>query len=74
MDDDGGGDFPNQKVRKIYNAKYQKTYSNLYYVLENVYIKDTIIRRTYSGRKRRETVSVYLKGLLYRDAEGSPQL
>ena len=28
MDDDGSGVFPEQNVIKIYNEKYQKTYSN----------------------------------------------
>ena len=35
MDYDGSGVFPKQKVRKLYNAKYQNTYSNQYYVLKN---------------------------------------
>ena len=39
MDDDGSGIFPKQRVRNIYNAKYQKTYSDRYYVLKNDYIK-----------------------------------
>ena len=47
IDDYGSGFFPNQNVRKLHNAKYQKTYSNRYYVLKNNYIKDTRIRRTY---------------------------
>ena len=34
IDDDGSGVFPKQKVIKRYNAKYQKTYSNWYYVLK----------------------------------------
>ena len=34
MDDDGSGIFPKQKVVKIYNAKYQNIYYNLYYVLK----------------------------------------
>ena len=33
MDDDGSGIFP-QKVRKLYNEKYQKIYYNQYYVLK----------------------------------------
>ena len=51
MIDDGSGVFPKQKVRKLYNAKYTNTYSNLYYVLKKEYIKDTRIRQIYSGRK-----------------------
>ena len=39
MDDDGSGVFSKHKVRKLYNAKYQKTYSNQYYVLKNDHIK-----------------------------------
>ena len=74
IDDDGGGIFPKQKVRKLYNAKYQKTYSNRYYVMLNDLIKDTRIRQTYSGRKLRATGFMYLKGSPYRDAEGSLQL
>ena len=73
MDDDGSGIFPKQRVRKLYNAKYQKTYSNRYFVLKNDYIKDTRIRRTYSGRKQRATSYVYLNGSPYRDAKGSSQ-
>ena len=64
MDDDGSGVFP-KKVRKLYNAKYQKTYSNRYYVLKIDYKKDTRICRTYSGRKRRATGFVYKKGSPY---------
>ena len=74
IDDDGGGVFPKQQVRKKYNSKYQKTYSNHYYVLKNAYIKYTIIHRTYSGRKRKATGYVLITGSPYRDAEGSPQL
>ena len=70
MNDDGSGVFPKQKVRKRYNARYQKTYSNRYYVLKNDYIKDTRIRRTYSRRKRRAIDYFYLDGSLYCDAEG----
>ena len=36
IDDDRGGVFPKQKVRKLYNARYQKTYSNLYFVLKMI--------------------------------------
>ena len=66
--------FQKQKFRKLYNTKYQKTYSNQYYVLNNDYIKGTRIRRTYSGRKQRATGYVYLKGSPYRDTEGSSHL
>ena len=38
------------------------------------YRKNTRIRRTYSGRKKRETGYVHLKGSPYHDAEGSSQL
>ena len=34
MDDYGSASFPKQKVRKLYNANYQKTDSNQYYVLK----------------------------------------
>ena len=43
--------FQTKKVRKIYNAKYQKTYSNRYYVLDDDTVKDTIIHWTHSGIK-----------------------
>ena len=66
--------FFKQKVRKRYNEKYQKTYSNRYYVLKNDYIKDTILLLTYLGRKRRATRYVYLDGSPYRDAEGSSHI
>ena len=56
------------------NEKYQKIYSNRYYVLKNDYVKDTRIRWTYSGRKRRATGFLYLTGLPYCDSEGSSQL
>ena len=46
---------PPQKIRHLYNAKYQNTYYNQRNILERDYIKDTIIRRTYSGRKPKET-------------------
>ena len=42
--------------------------------MKNDYIKDTRIRWTYSGRKRRATGYVYLNGSPYRDAEGLSQL
>ena len=74
MDDDGSGISPKQKFRKLYKETYQKTYSNWYYVTKNDYIKDTRIRRTYSGRKLRETGYVYLKCSPYPDAEGSSHL
>ena len=73
MDDYGSG-ILTKKVRKLYNVKYQKTYSNRYYVLKNDFIKDTRIRRTYSGKKRRATGFVYLKGSTYHDAEVLSQL
>ena len=66
--------FQKKQVRNEYNKKYQKTYSNRYYVLKYDYIKDKRIRRTYSGRKRRSIGYVYHKGLRYRDAEGSSYL
>ena len=62
--------FLKKMVIKRYNAKYQKTYWNWYYVLKKDFIKDTIIRRTYSGRKQRASGYVYPNGLLYLDAEG----
>ena len=73
-DDDGSGIFPKQHIRKKYNSKYQLTYSNHYYVMKHDYIKDTRIRRTYSGRKRKATGYVLLSGSPYRDAEGYAQL
>ena len=42
--------------------------------MKHDYIKDTRIRRTYSGRKRKATGYVLLTGSPYRDAEGSSQL
>ena len=38
MDDDWNGLFPKQNVRKLYNEKYQKNYSNQYYFLKKVTI------------------------------------
>ena len=72
IDDDGSGVSPKQQVRKKYNSKYQLTYSNCYYVMKNEYIKDTRIRRIYSGKKRKATGYVLITGSPYRDAEGSP--
>ena len=74
IDDDGSGVFPKQKVRNIYNAKYQKTYSNQYYVLKNDYIKDKRIRQTYSGIKLRAICYVYLNGSPYHNAKGLSHL
>ena len=37
IDDDGSDVFPKQKVRKMYNSKYQLTYSNQYYAIKNDY-------------------------------------
>ena len=37
--------------------------------MKNDYIKDTRIRRTYSGRKRKATGYVLMTGSPYRDAE-----
>ena len=64
----------NEKNRKLYNVKYQKNDSYRYYVLKNENIKDTRTRRTYWGRKWRETGYVYLKVSSYSDAEGLSQL
>ena len=72
IDDDGSGVLPKILVRNWYNARYRKTYSNLDFVLQNDCIKDTITRRTYSGRKRKATGYVLITGSPYRDAEGSP--
>ena len=72
IDDDGSGFLPKQMVRKKYNARNQNTYSNRNFVLQNDYIKDRIIHRTYSGRKRKATGYVLITGSTYRDAEGSP--
>ena len=41
--------------------------------MKNDYIKDTRIRRTYSGRKRKATGYVLLTGSPYCDAEGYSQ-
>ena len=49
IDDYGSGVIPKIMVR---NTRYQKTYSNHYYVLKNDFMKETIISQTYSGRKR----------------------
>ena len=70
MHDDGSGVLPKQTNRTLYNTKYQKTYSNWYFVLKYDYNKDTRIRQTYSGIKRRATGFVYIKGSPYRDTEG----
>ena len=43
IDDNGSRIFPKQNIRNIYNAKYQETYSNQYYVLKINYIKYTRI-------------------------------
>ena len=74
--DDYGSDVlsKQQMVGKLYNAKYEKTYSNRYYVLKNDFIQYTRIRRTYSGRKRRAKGFVYINGSPYRDAEVSSHL
>ena len=74
IDDAGSGVLPKQKVRKIYNSRYQLTYSNWYYVMKNDSIKDTRIRQTYSGRKIKATGYVCITGSPYRDAEWSSQL
>ena len=42
--------------------------------MKNDYIKDTTIRRTYSGKKRKSTGYVYITGSPYCGAEGSSQL
>ena len=42
--------------------------------MKSDYIKDTRIRRTYSGRKRKPTGYFYITGSPYRDAEGSSHL
>ena len=61
IDDDGSHVFPKQKVRKLLNTKYQKIYSNRYYVLKSDFIKYIIICQNYSRRKRMATGFVYLK-------------
>ena len=71
IDDDGSGVLPKLLVRKKYNPGYKK-YSNHYYVLNNDFIKDTRICRTYSGKKRKASGYVLITGSSYRDAEGSP--
>ena len=42
--------------------------------MKNDYIKDTRIRWTYYGIKRKATGYFSITGSPYRDAEGSPQL
>ena len=42
--------------------------------MKNVYIKDTRIRRTYSGRKQDATGYDYIAGSPYCDDEGFPKL
>ena len=42
--------------------------------MKNDYIKDTRIRRTYSGIKIKPTGYVYITGYPYRDDEVSPHL
>ena len=74
IDDDRSGIFPKQKIRQLYNAKYQKKYYKKHYVLDRYYIKDTRKRRVHSGRKQKATGFVYLKGSPYRDDEGSSQI
>ena len=66
--------FPKKKVRNIQNEKYYVAYATRNFVLEREYIKDTRIRRVYSGRKQKATGFVYLQGSPYRDSEGSSQL
>ena len=68
FDDDGSGVIPKILVRKWYNTRYQKAYSNHDFVLRNDYIKDRIIHRTYSGRKRKATGYVLITGSPYCDA------
>ena len=74
IDDDGSRIFSKQMVIKIYNPKYQKTYYNQYYVLKSDFIKDTRIRRTHSGRKRKAIGFVYLRCSPYRGAQGSSHI
>ena len=74
IDDDGSGVFYKQEVRNKYKSKYKLTYSNWYYVMKTDYIKDTIIRRTYSGIKLKEIGYVLITVSPYRDAEGMSQL
>ena len=42
--------------------------------MKNDYIKDTRIRRTYPGKKRKATGYVYITGSPYLDDEGSSHL
>ena len=39
--------------------------------MKNDYIKDTIIRRKYSGREQKATGCVLITGSLYHDSKGS---
>ena len=50
-----------KKGRNVYYSKYQQTYGNRSYVIPRDDLKDTIICRKYSGRKRNATCFVYLK-------------
>ena len=59
IDDDGSGIFPKQRVRKLYNAKYQDTYRNRNYVVSAPHIKDTIIQKVFSGRKKGNRFCLY---------------
>ena len=74
IDDDGISIFSKQKIKNIYNARYQNDYSNKYYVPKSEYIKYTRILQMYSGRKQRETSFAYLKVSPYCDDDGSSQL
>ena len=74
IDNDGSGIFSKWNVRQLYNAEYLKTYLNRRSVHERDYIKDTRIGWVHSGRKRKATGFVYLKGPPYHDAERSLHL
>ena len=58
---------------EISTIKYIKNLFKSLLCSKNDYIKDTRMRRKYSGRKGKATGYALITGLLYRDAEGSPQ-
>ena len=57
---------------EISTIKYIKNLFKSLLCSKNDYIKDTRMRRTYSGRKRKATGYVLITGSPYCDAEGSP--
>ena len=66
--------FQKQKDIKLYTRKYQETYGNIPYVVSAPYIKDSRIRRVYSGIKQKAADFAYLQFSPYCDADGSSHL